>query len=62
MYMNTKHNSRKEANIHTKDTYVTFSDTSPPTNIILQANKHNIPKGKMHNTCKLLPEYTTTTI
>ena len=26
------------------------------TNIILMADKQNIPKGKMHNNCRLLPE------
>ena len=26
------------------------------TNIILMADKHNIPKGKMHSNCRLLPE------
>ena len=26
------------------------------TNIILMADKHNIPKGKMHSNCMLLPE------
>ena len=25
------------------------------TNIILMADKHNIPKGKMHSNCRLLP-------
>ena len=27
------------------------------TNIILMADKHNIPKGKMHSNCRLLPEH-----
>ena len=35
-------------NIHT--TNIIF------TNIILMAGKQNIPKGKMHSTCRLLPE------
>ena len=26
------------------------------TNIILMADKHNIPKGKMHSNCRLLPK------
>ena len=26
------------------------------TNIILMADKHNIPKGKMHSNCRLVPE------
>ena len=26
------------------------------TNIILMADKHSIPKGKMHSNCRLLPE------
>ena len=50
----------------TTDTDAAFSDIqSPPdihtantifTNTILHAHKHNIPKGKIHLTCKLLPE------
>ena len=27
------------------------------TNIILMAYKHNIPKGKMHSNCRLLPDH-----
>ena len=27
------------------------------TNIILMAVKHNIPKGKMHNNCRVLPDH-----
>ena len=27
------------------------------TNIILMADKHNIPKGKMHSNCRLLPDH-----
>ena len=51
-----EYNSRKTAfaqttiptNIHTANRIF--------TNIILMADKHNIPKGKMHNNCMLLPE------
>ena len=51
----------------TKDTELAFSQTTIPddihtanrifTNIILLADKHNIPKGKMPNTSRLLPEH-----
>ena len=51
----------------TTDTEVAFSDILPPpdihtantifTNIILHAEKHNIPKGKIHTTCKLLSQH-----
>ena len=51
----------------TTDTEAAFSDIQPPpdihtantifTNVILHADKHNIPKGKIHSTCKLLPEH-----
>ena len=27
------------------------------TNIILKADKHNMPKGKMHSYCRLLPDH-----
>ena len=49
----------------TEDTESAFAQTIPTniltaniifTNIILIANKHNIPKGKMHINCRLLPE------
>ena len=50
----------------TEDTESAFAQTTIPTNIhtankiftniILIANKHNIPKGKMHSNCRLLPE------
>ena len=49
------------------DREAAFSDIQPPpdihtsntifTNIILHAYKHNIPKVKIHSTCKLLPEH-----
>ena len=32
------------------------------TNIILMADKHNIPKGKMHSNCRLLPDHIVFTI
>ena len=51
----------------TIDTELAFSQTTIPdnihtanrifTNIILLADKHNIPKGKMPNTSRLLPEH-----
>ena len=50
----------------TKDTESAFAQTTIPTNIhtanriftniILMADKQNIPKGKMHSNCRLLPE------
>ena len=51
----------------TKDTELAFSLTTIPddihtanrmfTNVILLADKHNIPKGKMPNPSRLLPEH-----
>ena len=50
----------------TEDTESAFAQTTIPTNIhtaniiftniILMADKQNIPKGKMHSNCRLLPE------
>ena len=50
----------------TEDTEFAFAQTTIPTNIhtanrifthiILMADKHNIPNGKMHRNCSLLPE------
>ena len=50
----------------TEDTESAFAQTTIPTNIhtanriftniILMADKHNMPKGKMHSNCRLLPE------
>ena len=50
----------------TKDTESAFAQTTISTNIhtaniiftniISMADKHNIPKGKMHSSCRLLPE------
>ena len=46
----------------TEDTESAFAQTNIHTaniiftNIILMADKHNIPKGKMHSSCRLLPE------
>ena len=50
----------------TEDTESAFAQTTIPanihtanrifTNIILMVDKHNIPKGKMHSNCRLLPE------
>ena len=47
----TGHNFQKTTiptNIHTANRIF--------TNILLIADKHNIPKGKMHSNCRLLPE------
>ena len=51
----------------TEDTESAFAQTTIPTNIytgnrictniILMANKDNIPKGKMHSNCRLLPDH-----
>ena len=51
----------------TEDTDSAFAQTTIPTNIhtaniiftniILMADKHNIPKGKMHSNCMLLPDH-----
>ena len=55
----------------TTDTETDLSDIQPPPDIhtantiftnIIHADKHNIPKGKIHSTCKLLPEHITHTI
>ena len=56
----TGHNSRKT----TEDTEFAIAHTTTNihtgniifTNIILMADKHNIPKGKMHSNYRLLPE------
>ena len=51
----TGHNSWKTrsdtipTNIHTANNFF--------TTIILMADKHNIPKGKMHINCRLLPNH-----
>ena len=52
----TGHNSRKTSaqttiptNIHTAN--IIF------TNIIVMEDKHNIPNGKMHSNCRLLPDH-----
>ena len=51
----------------TEDTESAFVQTTIPTNIhtanrnftniILMADKHNIPKGNMHSNCRLLPDH-----
>ena len=51
----------------TKDTEFAFAQTTIPTSIhtaniiftkiMLMADKHNIPKGKMHSNCRLLPNH-----
>ena len=52
------HNSRKTESAFAQTTIPTNIHTANRilTNIILMADKHNIPKGKMHSKCKLLPE------
>ena len=52
---------------YTEETETAFSLMAPPSNshtanktftdIILHADKHHIPKGKMQSNCKLLPEH-----
>ena len=61
----TKYNKANWQNF-TTETESSFRNINPPsdthtankilTNIILNADKHNIPKGKIHHNCKLLPE------
>ena len=51
----------------TEDTDSAFAQTTIPTNIhtaniiftniILMADKHGLPKGKMHSNCMLLPDH-----
>ena len=51
----------------TEDTESAFAQTTIPTNIhtanilftniILMADKLNIPKGKMHSNCRILPDH-----
>ena len=58
--------TRKQTGHNLQDTESAFAQTTIPTNIhtaniiftniILMADKHNIPKGKMHSNCRLLPE------
>ena len=55
-----------------EDTETAFAQTTIPTNIhtanitftniILMADKHNIPKGKMHSTCMISPDHIVCTI
>ena len=51
----------------TEDKESAFAQTTIPTNIIftniiLMADKHNVPKGKMHSNCRLLPDHMVCTI
>ena len=56
----------------TEGTESAFAQTTIPTNIptsniiftniILMADKHSIPKGKMHNNCRHLPDHIVCTI
>ena len=68
--INIRHDHRLQQNRQTfnnyKNTQSAFAQTTIPTNIhtanriftniILVADKHNIPNGKMHSNCRLLPE------
>ena len=65
--INIRHDYRPQQNRRTVTNYKkAFAQTTIPTNIhtaniiftniILMADKHNIPKGKMHSNCRLLPE------
>ena len=61
----TGHNSRKtQESIFAQTTIPTSMPTANImfTNIILMADKHNIPKGKMHSNCRLLPDHIVCTI
>ena len=59
-------NYKKDWTQFTEDTESAFAQTTIPTNIhtansiftniILMADRHTIPKGKMHSNCRLLPE------
>ena len=40
----------------THDTEFTFTQTTISTNIIMMVDKQNIPKGKIHRNCGLLPD------
>ena len=56
----TGHNLRKtQESVFTQTTIPTNIHTANIilTNIILMADKHNIPRGKMHSKCRLIPEY-----
>ena len=58
--------TRKQTGHNLQKTQSAFAQTTIPTNIhtanriftnsILMADKHNIPKGKMHSNCMLFPE------
>ena len=51
----TGHNSRKtQSPLSLRSSY--------PQNILLMGDRHNIPKGKMHNNCRLLPGHVVCTI
>ena len=54
----TGHNSRKIQSAFAQTTIPTNIHTANRmfTNIILMADNHTIPKGKMHSNCRLLPE------
>ena len=52
----TGHNSRKTTESAFVQTTI-YTANIIFTNIILMANKHNIPKGKMHSNCRLLPDH-----
>ena len=54
----TGHNSRKTLSL-TQTTILTdiYTANRIVTNIILMADKHIIPKGKMHSNCRILPDH-----
>ena len=62
----TRRRRRRKLFTVTEDTESAFAQTTIPTNIhtaniiftniILMTDKQNIPKGKMHSNCRLLPE------
>ena len=57
--MQTGQNSHKRSNKHSQTLkhHKTHAPTKILTNAILAADKHHIPKGKIHHTHKLLPEH-----
>ena len=52
----TGHNSQKTQSPLSTDQHTHCYANRIFTNIILMADKQNIPKGKMHSNCSLLPE------
>ena len=56
--INIRHDYRLQQNRRTFTNYkkADWTQFTEDTNIILMPNKQNIPKGKMHSNCRLLPE------